>query len=64
LGHLRDERRKHRLDREADDEQPGDGDDLVAKQRADADAEKRSDGEVAPQHVGKRTTRPAGHRQP
>ena len=43
------------LNRRGDDDEPDDGDDLVAYQRADADAEgaeQGSDGQVAPQHVG------------
>jgi hypothetical protein len=43
------------LERGGDDDEPDDCDDLVACQRADADAEgaeQGSDGQVAPQHVG------------
>lgn len=43
------------LNRRGDDDEPDDGDDLVAYHRADADAEgaeQGSDGQVAPQHVG------------
>jgi hypothetical protein len=43
------------LEGESRDQQPDHGGDLVAQQRADADAERSEqggDGEIAPQHVG------------
>ena len=52
--YFRDRREDGGLNRRGDDDEPDDGDDLVAYQRADADAEgaeQGSDGQVAPQHV-------------